>query len=539
MLSLPLAKLSVARDADSTEQRFTWQHEIHDIFFVLDTYGTRGSSQLLKVVQGIQVQVRSLCQCLTTQIIEIERLINEGHELTRSMSQRGVEVKAEELPVSAMVRCPLLAIRWQLPNKMIRRVQLKFKTSEAFETAHTHLHQLGLHISPPREGQVQPRSQNPSSKQAPWPSAIPGLISAANSHKSTSRGLSCPPSRLAEISSRPYTAINIPTNLELQRHETAHVRPMSAHNGYNNEQCSNAVSPADPLAPPVYFARPTSATSDILRDASSTCASQFREQPISNIEGAPQGSSERPETATLYDSHLDAAESMLPPRRELPFSRSSLPRSSGSDTVRPPSRPLTSMMGPPPLPARVTSLRPSSSLGIGQDAELPPLPQPTVITKSASLVPVMQQLPRTPNQDQDASIRRSPHAETDNQRPLSSNPASSPLSFTTPSSTAFPMSRPLSMHNSTTQNVRQSTSKPALAAPPIFQATCDDSTVSRVAPELSAGGNNILAAYVAQPEEERRAALNEFVFQNLENDDFLKLVEDMETCWARVALGMQ
>jgi hypothetical protein len=41
-----------------------------------------------------------------------------------------------------------------------------------------------------------------------------------------------------------------------------------------------------------------------------------------------------------------------------------------------------------------------------------------------------------------------------------------------------------------------------------------------------------------QSDEGRRAALNEFIFRQLESDDFLTLVEDMEASWARVALGM-
>ena len=53
-------------------------------------------------------------------MIEIERLITEGYEMARTMQQHGVELKSEQLPISALVRCPLLALRWQLPNKKAR-----------------------------------------------------------------------------------------------------------------------------------------------------------------------------------------------------------------------------------------------------------------------------------------------------------------------------------------------------------------------------------------------------------------------------------
>jgi hypothetical protein len=39
--------------------------------------------------------------------------------MTRMMQERGVQMQAEQLPISAIVRCPLLAIRWQLSNKKV------------------------------------------------------------------------------------------------------------------------------------------------------------------------------------------------------------------------------------------------------------------------------------------------------------------------------------------------------------------------------------------------------------------------------------
>lgn len=39
--------------------------------------------------------------------------------MVKAMQDRGVSLKAEQLPVSAIVRCPLLAIRWQLPNQKV------------------------------------------------------------------------------------------------------------------------------------------------------------------------------------------------------------------------------------------------------------------------------------------------------------------------------------------------------------------------------------------------------------------------------------
>lgn len=60
MLSLPLASLSTAQDADADQQKFTWQKETHDLTFVIDSYGGRDNNQLIKIVQGMRVRVRDI-----------------------------------------------------------------------------------------------------------------------------------------------------------------------------------------------------------------------------------------------------------------------------------------------------------------------------------------------------------------------------------------------------------------------------------------------------------------------------------------------
>jgi hypothetical protein len=55
----------------------------------------------------------------------VERLINEGNDLLRAMQGHGVELKHEQLPISALVRSPLIAFRWQLPDKKVRRALVK------------------------------------------------------------------------------------------------------------------------------------------------------------------------------------------------------------------------------------------------------------------------------------------------------------------------------------------------------------------------------------------------------------------------------
>jgi hypothetical protein len=59
MISLSLVKLSIAQDASANEQTFQWTHYSNNLVCVIDSYQAGGSTlQLLKVVQGTQVQVR-------------------------------------------------------------------------------------------------------------------------------------------------------------------------------------------------------------------------------------------------------------------------------------------------------------------------------------------------------------------------------------------------------------------------------------------------------------------------------------------------
>lgn len=58
--------------------------------------------------------------------------------------------------------------------------------------------------------------------------------------------------------------------------------------------------------------------------------------------------------------------------------------------------------------------------------------------------------------------------------------------------------------------------------------------MSRPPPEA----NDSLADYAAQSDEDRMAAIDDMICQNLMDDDFLKLCEDVENSWRRIGLGL-
>jgi hypothetical protein len=89
------------------------------------------------------------------------------------------------------------------------------------------------------------------------------------------------------------------------------------------------------------------------------------------------------------------------------------------------------------------------------------------------------------------------------------------------------------------QNRRHTDSASPLSTPPTSTSFQQTQVLAGPSRAKAALDNNDLAAYVMQSEEARRAALNEFIFKQLESDNFLTLLEDTETCWARSGLGMK
>src|SRR5690242_883078 len=396
----------------------------------------------------------------------------------------------------------------------IRRLQMRFGSNEDFDLVYNHLHRLGLRMMPP-QSQSKERGSTPKSEQPRAGTGPPSLTSRLDAKPV---GPSCPPSRLSEISSRPYTAVSAPTVLESQIQDAHYARPNSAFIG-------SGLS-SNPLTPPMYFPRPDSASVVSSEDSPSFPP---RDKSVTTVQGQDTATS-RPETALLYE-RPDTAE--LPPRRELPFPRNSLPTSSGSDHNRPCSRPSTGYMGPPPLPSRVSDLRPGSARAAGLDSELPPLRQPTMVTETTKK-PSSQQRPHTPRPSSRGHSKSGQNLAIFEDQSFS--PASSsPRSYPTPVATSPSAPRPFSPISNGAENGHS-------LAPP-FTFASSPATVSKDQSDralhsfVSSDTGNALKAYAMQSDDARRAALDNFILKSLDNRDFLTLVEDMEANWARIGLG--
>lgn len=465
----------------------------------------------------------------------------------RAMQQRGVSLKAEQLPISAIVRCPLLAIRWQLPSQKVRRAQIKFKSNQHYDAAYSKLHQLGLRMAPSNDSQAAGRLYTPSLASRGL-SHKSSLTAATSLDQMPSGALSCPPSHLADFTSRPFTASDASVSMHTPLQEAAPSRPFSAIPGHNYADSIIPGPSSGALTPPVYFARPSSATTVLLQQSLTNATLSPRGDSFTSVlEDAARNSGSYTDVSMPPNSP-HSIEASLPPRRELPFQRSSAPPSSGSDTFRPPSRPSTGLMGPPPLPVRVNSLRPASARDGAMETDLLQLSLPLLSTKFGSRQQAAKKSPppHTPDTSQNEclDLRHFSHRDIESQRPstLSSHnsafPGPSP-SLIRRSNSVFSTVGVSDSPGSVPQGSRQATLLNTPATPPTSETMQHKHSVPSASRTVNDCDVDGLRAYTMQSEDQRRTALNEFIFQYLENDDFLTLVEDMEACWARVALGMK
>lgn len=422
----------------------------------------------------------------------------------------------------------------------IRRLQLKFASGQDFESACHHLRLLGLRMS--------------SSEQRP------SIGSASSPTTPTNNAsLSCPPERLAELYNRPRTtgtsvssasSSNAPRlSSPLARHSftsashvqepTAAIRPISASSetiwaGMGSNHTMTPTVQSDPLVPPVYFQRPNSSSSTLDRPSSSITAERERLTTLPTINGDSASSILRPESSDLRTHHN--LPSLLPPRRELPFARSTPPKSSGSDTIRASSRSLSGSMRPPPIPAsspRLSRMSSVEQLARGEPTT-PRIVQPTFDANIMHMSrPASSPSPRTSVVTDPPPLPK-PTFVDDARK--SACAASSPPIYCTSNTSDNQNATPLRQISISAQNTFPST--PCALSPTLAQS--EASYQDRILPELfyNAHANENLASYSMRPQEDRMAILNDFMMQQIDDDNFINLVEDVSVCWARIGLGL-
>ncbi|KXT09915.1 hypothetical protein AC579_8000 [Pseudocercospora musae] len=258
----------------------------------------------------------------------------------------------------------------------------------------------------------------------------------------------------------------------------------------------------------------------------------------------------RPVTALSTTSVAELLEQQIPPRRELPFKR---PASSGNSDVS--SRPGSSALTLPPLkraraeknssklPSRPnTALKKANNPVTNQSVR--PATTSSLSTTAKSVRGAAQQLdketrpssPEVPTQP--GAVRATPMDELlYGKRTMSMRKDHTAIprvgSITdAPHEIVSPPGSAISRVQDTAPG--QTTSTGALV-------NAQDQSLNRAYAAVSASAvptdETSLEQYEAQSLEDRKAALDKFMMDMLENPAFTTLCEDVENCWRRIALG--
>ncbi|KAL9069940.1 MAG: hypothetical protein Q9157_005995 [Trypethelium eluteriae] len=219
--------------------------------------------------------------------------------------------------------------------------------------------------------------------------------------------------------------------------------------------------------------------------------------------------SRRPATAPL-EHYLDYLNKSIPPRRELPF-KSSL------------NGPNTSSSGKGPGSR-------SSSAAV----ELPPLPTPKILPDGKqSSSPCVKSRNRAGRRSKGIQPVRDVPNIGDNiiqsTYQADSNPATSSTHVSDTAYTPTLSSNRAPLQESTSNEMRRNER----------QVLSDISKTNQGpvhAEALTAEDKDSLARYASQSEEDRMEALESMICDLINDDDFLKLSEDAESCWRRIGL---
>lgn len=249
-------------------------------------------------------------------------------------------------------------------------------------------------------------------------------------------------------------------------------------------------------------------------------------QPFLHIADTRIQESERPITSPGFDSQ--ALEQALPPKRNLPFSK--------------PGPRLSNISSRPGTLSEPTNNQDTLNAAVTNASSRP------VTALSRVTVPTTSSPARQLRLELEDSRRGSTNQEQ-GQLPQALLPASSPLLETS----AFGLSSPdggntLSRHNTIMQSPRipLSLSRVQTKSPTSFRQdqqqyspnlnnanTTTKSTTSYIPAMTSAD----LSAYLTAPESERSQLVNNWICQQLEDDGFRTLCQDVERVWQRIAFG--
>ncbi|KAL8789718.1 MAG: hypothetical protein Q9213_000968 [Squamulea squamosa] len=513
-VSLPLHKLSFCTTA-TLHSKMLWEHLAGgvDLFAVFDHVRKPGlgravsEKQVLKLVRHGDLLEEIDLENLSYQV----RLDEERY--------RSQQIQDSERYVILVIKRPAAALRYQLSSGEVRRIQMNFRPESGYNVALKVFRAIGVpvsdkNISPPAsQGSLtRPVSQWSAGQQIPhYPvyhegTGMKSEVSLGGNYPyhygSSDLGMISNMDRVSSSSGSAYRQI----------------LPAPLNSLGNPSHGMTIAGPATLLPSPHLEER-----------AATSYGPQF---PVLR---APEKSPERPVTAPLTLTQL------MPPRRELPFAKE--PASRGArDEVLVEEAPQKSAKKPPvrvkAKPKKQPS-RPSSSRSNPK-----PAGQKGGATKEPSMV---------------VRLRTGP---TSGLAPVEASPGPFVASTIKPANTKA-LDQVLTETSPNRLNTR--TSKPTVATPDLSSTSnpVTANNIENISPEEymtrldhwirkyqdlpaptpkataipSSTDKENLAAYAAQTEEERLAALDTMICECLEDENFATLVADVEKSWKRIALG--
>ncbi|KAL9047005.1 MAG: hypothetical protein Q9214_000313 [Letrouitia sp. 1 TL-2023] len=408
-----------------------------------------------------------------------------------------------------MVKRPLLALRFQLPENQVKRIQLHFDPETGFDAAMTYLEPLRLPVIDKEASTAQPpiREHQPSSTRSwqPHETDLPPL-----SQRIAYQNLQGPTyNTLIEQPKTLYYPLPSPTKTYTGDLEILHEVP----NHYFQETAVKGFKPSVDVSQYVQIpCYEHSSTHDQERETSSNGFSL----PFSS---APVKASERPVTAPLTLSQL------IPPKRELPFPKL-VPKSAvqrqedlleiqtTEQTIGLQSLEKKTKVQHKAIAkntnAKVSSLKSLNTGSSPPTASESPLIDPTLV--KPPIAPIKQAPKRPPT-------RAPPNSPPHNKKKLAS--PSKPVATLEAKSQTEPFANisPEEYMDRLNGWVRKCRAFPTSISPQML----DD--------------REQLAKFSALPDDERLKVIDDMIVQCLDDENFVKLVEDVERCWKRIGLG--
>ncbi|KAK0515136.1 hypothetical protein JMJ35_002515 [Cladonia borealis] len=592
-LSLPLFKLSFCT-ALTPRSPMTWTHlpNRDGMFAVFDHVmkrnpdGVVGERALLKCVRGGE-----LIEQIDLDVLQHQVCTDEA----RAGSQ---QLRDEDRIVIVLLKIPCLALRYQLPDGQIRKIQMNFLPTSGCEIAVNILRSIGIPIRdksqpvmlqavpessqerPPSPSRLRPQVQtsaagstyDPNLPITQWSHMTPQPASTRHDSQSSSqRGLS-------NFDNASYGSVPQPS-------KSAHTlsRPTSATSGVNHDEASKPITfICDPRTDLLRSRSAHVNRYDIVaRPYSSSAVLDSRNHPAVPpsltsrlLPSAGTGSQSRafghearptsaPQSQTLAQHLLidDVPLSqVLPPKRVLPFPESKAKPASGNDgaaaaekqNAEPTACDKTKAQTAKGTKGRVNNARTKSS---GRKASLP-TPEPSssapkprsrkkaVTKKDFETAPPSSAPPKATSPRKPSSREVSPISET-------AYPSSPPVAKTT-------KKRPLIALENNETNKRRAQVHEGPSSPPVERqkgplglafsdmkpAELLDSLHGWIqkyhhlpAPEPPKTSKDHLAEYAKHSDEERAKAIDKLICDCLQDENFHKLVEDLEGTWKRIGLG--